>query len=67
MHAIKLSVITPGRKELRATSDLNGKRLTNAVTISGFEDGQVFNREDLLALARLFTGLAGMVGEGKAV
>jgi hypothetical protein len=61
MHSIQLSIATPGRKQLHATNDLNGKRLTNAVTITGFEDGMVYDREDLLALARLFTGLAGTV------
>jgi hypothetical protein len=65
MHAIQLSVVTPGRKEFHASNQLDGKRLANAVTIRGFEECMVYDREDLLALARLFVGLAATVGEGE--
>jgi len=37
----------------------------HAVTIRGFKDDMIYNREDLRALARLFTGLAATVGEGE--
>lgn len=59
MKTIHLSVVTPGRKEITAKKVLD----THSFRLHGFDDEAMYTREDLLALANLFTGLAALLGE----
>ena len=59
MQGLSVGITTPSRKAIRADQVKD----TNSVHLTGFDHEARYFREDLLALAKLFTGLAAMLGD----